>query len=72
MVISGKVMEAYMGLEGIEAEHVTLAIENPHTEVQLLRYRNLSAPSGAAARSSRSTLASRRSTAALARGCVTS
>jgi len=40
VVISGKVMEAYMGLEGIEAEHVTLAIENPHTEVQLLRYRN--------------------------------
>ena len=40
VVISGEVMEAYMGLEGIEAEHVTLAIENPHTEVQLLRYRN--------------------------------
>ena len=39
VVISGEVMEAYMGLKGIEAEHVTLAIENPHTEVQLLRYR---------------------------------
>jgi catechol 2,3-dioxygenase-like lactoylglutathione lyase family enzyme len=36
---SGKVMEDYMGVKGIEAEHVTLAIENPHTEVQLLRYR---------------------------------
>ena len=40
VVISGKVMEDYMGVKGIEAEHVTLAIENPHTEVQLLRYRN--------------------------------
>ena len=39
-VISGKVMEDYMGIEGIEAEHVTLAIENPHSEVQLLRYRH--------------------------------
>ena len=40
VVISGKVMEDYMGVKGIEAEHDTLAIENPHTEVQLLRYRN--------------------------------
>jgi catechol 2,3-dioxygenase-like lactoylglutathione lyase family enzyme len=42
VVISGKVMEDYMGVEGIEAEHVTLALENttPHTEVQLLRYRH--------------------------------
>jgi len=40
VVISGKVMEDYMGVKGIEAEHVTLAIENPHTEVQLLPYRN--------------------------------
>jgi len=40
IVISGKVMQDYMGVKGIEAEHVTLAIENPHTEVQLLRYRN--------------------------------
>lgn len=39
-VISGKVMEDYMGIEGIEADHVTLAIENPHSEVQLLRYRH--------------------------------
>jgi catechol 2,3-dioxygenase-like lactoylglutathione lyase family enzyme len=40
VVISGKVMEDYMGVAGIEADHVTLAIENPHTEVQLLRYRH--------------------------------
>jgi catechol 2,3-dioxygenase-like lactoylglutathione lyase family enzyme len=42
VVISGRIMEDYMGVEGIEAEHVTLALENvsPHTEVQLLRYRN--------------------------------
>jgi catechol 2,3-dioxygenase-like lactoylglutathione lyase family enzyme len=40
VVISGKVMEDYMGVAGIEAEHVTLAIENPHTEVQLLHYRH--------------------------------
>lgn len=39
VVISGKVMEDYMGVSGIEADHVTLAIENPHTEVQLLHYR---------------------------------
>jgi Glyoxalase/Bleomycin resistance protein/Dioxygenase superfamily len=32
VVISGKVMEDYMGIKGIEADHVTLAIENPHTE----------------------------------------
>jgi len=40
-VISGKVMEDYMGVRGIEADHITLALENvtPHTEVQLLHYR---------------------------------
>ncbi len=40
VVISGKTMEDYMGVAGIEAEHVTLALENvtPRTEVQLLRY----------------------------------
>lgn len=40
VVISGKTMEDYMGIKGIEAEHVTLALENvtPRTEVQLLRY----------------------------------
>jgi len=39
-VISGKVFSDYMGVPGIEAEHVTLALENatPHTEIQLLRY----------------------------------
>jgi catechol 2,3-dioxygenase-like lactoylglutathione lyase family enzyme len=40
VVISGKIMEEYMGVAGIEADHVTLAIENPHTEVQLLHYRH--------------------------------
>jgi catechol 2,3-dioxygenase-like lactoylglutathione lyase family enzyme len=41
-VISGKVMEDYMGVAGIEADHVTLALENatPRTEVQLLHYRH--------------------------------
>jgi hypothetical protein len=45
-VISGKTMEDYMGVTGIEADHVTLALENvkPHTEVQLLRYRHPDAP----------------------------
>jgi catechol 2,3-dioxygenase-like lactoylglutathione lyase family enzyme len=42
VVISGKVMKDYMGVNGIEAEHVTLALEHatPRTEVQLLRYRH--------------------------------
>ncbi len=40
VVISGKIMDDYMGVSGIEADHVTLAIENPHTEVQLLHYRH--------------------------------
>lgn len=39
-VISGKAMEDYMGVKDIEADHITLAIENPHTEVQLLHYRH--------------------------------
>lgn len=41
-VVTGKVMEDYMGVAGIEADHVTLALENvtPRTEVQLLRYRH--------------------------------
>jgi catechol 2,3-dioxygenase-like lactoylglutathione lyase family enzyme len=40
-VISGKVMEDYMGVGGIEADHITLELENatPRTEVQLLHYR---------------------------------
>ena len=40
VVISGKVMEDYMGIKDLEADHVTLAIENPHAEVQLLHYRH--------------------------------
>ena len=40
-IVSGKVMEDYMGVAGIEADHVTLALENavPRLEVQLLHYR---------------------------------
>jgi catechol 2,3-dioxygenase-like lactoylglutathione lyase family enzyme len=38
VVISGKVMDDYMGIKGLEADHITLAIENPHAEVQLLHY----------------------------------
>lgn len=38
VVISGKVMDDYMGVMDMKADHVTLAIENPHTEVQLLHY----------------------------------
>ncbi len=42
VVISGPVMEQYMGIGGIEADHVTLALEgaSPRAEVQLLRYRH--------------------------------
>ena len=40
VVISGKIMEDYMGIKGIEADHITLAIETPHTEVQRLSYRH--------------------------------
>jgi catechol 2,3-dioxygenase-like lactoylglutathione lyase family enzyme len=38
--ISGATMDAYMGIAGMEAEHVTLAIPGaqPHQEVQLLRF----------------------------------
>ena len=40
VVIEGPVFADYMGVPGIEAEHVTLVLENasPRTEVQLLRY----------------------------------
>jgi catechol 2,3-dioxygenase-like lactoylglutathione lyase family enzyme len=38
VVISGKVMDDYMGVKDLKADHVTLAIENPHSEVQLLHY----------------------------------
>jgi catechol 2,3-dioxygenase-like lactoylglutathione lyase family enzyme len=42
VVISGEQFSAYMGIDGIEAEHVTLALADatPHLEVQLLRYRH--------------------------------
>ena len=42
VVIEGKKFSAYMGVDGIEAEHVTLALANvsPRTEVQLLKYRH--------------------------------
>jgi len=41
VVISGPTMEAYMGVAGIEADHVTLVADGvtPRTEVQLLHYR---------------------------------
>src|SRR5262245_16274108 len=42
VVITGPQFAAYMGVDGIEAEHVTLALANvsPRTEVQLLKYRH--------------------------------
>ncbi len=42
VVIAGEPFASYMGVPGIEAEHVTLVLENasPRTEIQLLRYRN--------------------------------
>lgn len=41
VVISGKVFSDYMGIPGIEADHVTLVLTgaNPREEVQLLHYR---------------------------------
>src|SRR5262245_43670783 len=41
VVIARPQFSAYMGVDGIEAEHVTLALADvsPRTEVQLLRYR---------------------------------
>ncbi len=40
VVISGEPFATYMGVPGIEAEHVTLVLEDatPRTEVQLLKY----------------------------------
>jgi catechol 2,3-dioxygenase-like lactoylglutathione lyase family enzyme len=40
VVIAGQRFSDYMGVDGIEAEHVTLALANvlPRTEVQLLKY----------------------------------
>jgi catechol 2,3-dioxygenase-like lactoylglutathione lyase family enzyme len=42
VVIAGPEFAAYMGVEGIEAEHVTLALAgaSPRVEVQLLKYRH--------------------------------
>lgn len=42
MVIKGEPFASYMGVPGIEADHVTLVLDNvaPRTEVQLLRYRH--------------------------------
>jgi catechol 2,3-dioxygenase-like lactoylglutathione lyase family enzyme len=42
VVISGEPFATYMGVPGIEAEHVTLVLEGavPRTEVQLLKYRH--------------------------------
>jgi catechol 2,3-dioxygenase-like lactoylglutathione lyase family enzyme len=42
VLISGDQFSGYMGIDGIEAEHVTLALTNasPRLEVQLLRYRH--------------------------------
>ncbi len=39
-VISGEKFSAYMGVNGIEAEHVTLVLPNssPRQEIQLLKY----------------------------------
>ena len=40
VVIAGEPFASYMGVPGIEADHVTLVLENaaPRTEIQLLRY----------------------------------
>jgi len=40
VIISGPPFDSYMGVPGIEAEHVTLVLENvsPRTEIQLLKY----------------------------------
>ena len=42
VVISGEQFSAYMGIAGIEAEHVTLTLADvsPRLEIQLLRYRH--------------------------------
>jgi catechol 2,3-dioxygenase-like lactoylglutathione lyase family enzyme len=39
--ISGATMDAYMGIPGMDADHVTLAVPDadPHQEVQLLHFR---------------------------------
>jgi catechol 2,3-dioxygenase-like lactoylglutathione lyase family enzyme len=42
VVIAGPPFSAYMGVDGIEAEHVTLVLAHvsPRTEVQLLKFRH--------------------------------
>ena len=42
VVIAGPPFSTYMGVDGIEAEHITLVLANvsPRTEVQLLKYRH--------------------------------
>ncbi len=42
VVITGEPFASYMGVPGIEADHVTLVLENasPRTEIQLLHYRH--------------------------------
>src|SRR5215472_14629691 len=42
VVIAGEPFASYMGLPEIEADHVTLVLENatPRTEIQLLHYRH--------------------------------
>ena len=42
VVIAGEPFAAYMGVPEIEADHVTLVLENvsPRTEIQLLHYRH--------------------------------
>jgi len=41
VVIAGEPFASYMGVAGIEADHITLVLENvaPRTEIQLLHYR---------------------------------
>jgi catechol 2,3-dioxygenase-like lactoylglutathione lyase family enzyme len=42
VVIAGEPFASYMGVPGIEADHVTLVLDqaSPRTEIQLLRYRH--------------------------------
>ena len=42
VVIAGEPFASYMGVPDMEAEHVTLVLENasPRTEIQLLKYRH--------------------------------
>lgn len=49
VVISGDTFARYMGVAGIEADHVTLVHESarPRLEVQLLRYHHPALPEGA-------------------------